>query len=246
MPQAEVIDRTCMAVTPLLCFAVCQDAMWAAGSLGLVGDRGLTSGWPVLSQVGTAYAEGSAKKFSQWSPGLRNQNLIFPPRGEAYVWHIHKSSCFSWKIFLNVELLFVHSWRDQAQQFPTCQSSIAVIQFRFWNQVVAYLCPRLGKFVECKICSCSLWTKKCRGPEEQQGDGIKCTILFVTALRLDWIHFPCGKKTGRNCFCCHQGGQRAVTLTFHSPLRTWGGTGAPIRNLRKVGMTCYMEFLRWW
>lgn len=219
MPQAEIIDRTCMAVTLLLCFAVCQDAKWVAGSNGLVGES--AHKWMACAVIGWySRCWRKCKEVFTVKPRSEKSESYFSPKEDAYLWNIHKSSCFSWKIFLNVELLFVHSWRDQSQQFPTCQSSIAVIQFRFWNQVVAYLCYRLGKFVECKICSCSLWTKKCRGPEEQQGDGIKGTALFLTVLRLDWIHFPCGKKTGRNCFCCHQGRQRAITLTFHGPLRT--------------------------
>lgn len=49
MPQAEVTSRTRMTVALLLFFIVCQDAMWAAGSLGLVGDTVLTSVWPLLS-----------------------------------------------------------------------------------------------------------------------------------------------------------------------------------------------------
>lgn len=95
------------------------------------GDTVLTSVRPLLSQIDTADAGGSAKKFAQLSPGLRNQKPIFCSReGAVSLWHVRERSCFSRKIFLTVELLFVDSERDRTQQFPTCQSDIAVIEFR--------------------------------------------------------------------------------------------------------------------
>lgn len=78
-----------MTVALPLFFIVCQDAMWTAGSLGLVGDTVLTSVRPPLSWIGMAYAGGSAKKFAPLSPGLTNQKPIFCSReGPVFLWHV--------------------------------------------------------------------------------------------------------------------------------------------------------------
>lgn len=124
MPQAEVTTRTRMTVALLLFFIVCQDAMWTAGSLGLVGDTVLTSVRPLLSWIGTADAGGSAKKFAPLSSDLTNQKPIFCSRERpASLWHV-KDLALAGRYFYLLSYSLCTQGESKLSNFPPARVTL--------------------------------------------------------------------------------------------------------------------------